>query len=1279
MTTFDALSARRNAYVAAARDNGFEEGLRRLLADLYPDNAHFIYELLQNAEDAGAHQVVFDLRHDGLLVEHDGALLFDLRDIESITSIGQSTKADDATSIGKFGVGFKAVFAYTQTPTIHSGTHSFAIRDLFVPVPVPDSGRPGWTTFWLPFDRAYKPADHAAAEVAHALRELSVTTLLFLNNIMSIATSVLGDEPRRIDRRAIDANVIEIASSHDMAAPARWYRITGDVEIDGRPFPVAATFALGAPAAKPDTSHKSKTDTAETPRPRSRGYAVASVDGQVSIYFPAVKETSGLRFHIHAPFASTVARDSVRDDPGNDALIEGIGTLIAQALPAMRDAGLLTDGLLGALPNADDDLPARYEVLRERIIEAFDNEPLTPVVGGGHAPGTRLLRSDRSLREALTANDVRFLLGLAERDDDRDIDGWMPAREGRARAFLDSLDALDFGPNELLHALGRAARAYDNVARYGFDLRRVPWHVKKQYETWQDWTKWIEPKPDERLRALYIALGTLAAKFKASHPYNITLAKAPLLRVRDGATTRHVPGNEAYLPTAPGLDVDGLVPDSLLVPDGDSDEATKDVTKGARRALRDFYEHADVQPWDSAAQLRARFETYDRHPASVTARHVDDLRQLKRLLDDDDVEAKAFEDLAILVAVRRDGERYWASPRDVYLDQPFIATGLAALYQSDQYRGTPPGRLDPAYAYENFDVTGLADTLDVIRGLSVRPADISNNPKYQKSWSPGKQRAYTRVARDWQIPNFDLIVATQDEGLLRSLWRTVVFAKASFAEAEFQANMTSPRYGLESQLLQSLRHIPWVLDSDGSLRLPADITVNELAEGLIVPDASPMLQHVGFGRNAAMAVEERRERELQAKTLGFDSVDVLLEIAEAYQADPESMRAWLRERKNLTLPEGASADPEQRATRAGKNAADAPERRSEKRMRTVQIQVPGLQSAARAYLTRMYTNGEGVMVCQVCTSAMPFRVGGDYYFEAVQFVKDSTRDLQENRLALCPTCAAMYRHARDTPLEDLRTALLTHLVGGQTSITIGLMLAGEAATIRFVGKHAIDLQAALKATKNVQGEDDGPENAPPPTDVSRDVTTTSAQTPAAPHPVPALPRWSGRAHRPATPAASSVHREATPGQLAALADLHPYSAEQAVERGKSAATNRERSNVALINTDALLGSTQAPIPGQRSEPAGRREITLDRVAANSASLLIDILELCDGIPAGKFRSIAGRMIGAQRIGRVLTTTDASILVKTLRDPTRAGGKVTVIDVAAVLGISTGSVSTLANR
>jgi hypothetical protein len=114
----------------------------------------------------------------------------------------------------------------------------------------------------------------------------------------------------------------------------------------------------------------------------------------------------------------------------------------------------------------------------------------------------------------------------------------------------------------------------------------------------------------------------------------------------------------------------------------------------------------------------------------------------------------------------------------------------------------------------------------------------------------------------------------------------------------------------------------------------------------------------------------------------------------------------------------------------------------------------------------MYTNDQGVMVCQVCHDAMPFRINGDYYFEAVQFVKDAQRDLLENRLALCPTCAAKYRHARGTLIEDLREDLLTQSVGAQGSMTVDVELAGKAVEIRFVGKHAIDLQAALEATED---------------------------------------------------------------------------------------------------------------------------------------------------------------------------------------------------------------------
>lgn len=208
---------------------------------------------------------------------------------------------------------------------------------------------------------------------------------------------------------------------------------------------------------------------------------------------------------------------------------------------------------------------------------------------------------------------------------------------------------------------------------------------------------------------------------------------------------------------------------------------------------------------------------------------------------------------------------------------------------------------------------------------------------------------------------------------------------------------------------------------------------------------------------------DQQADEQQAMALGFESADILRSIAEAYKESPEGFREWLQERKMHSLPDAPSASPERRAKRAGELSADAPPREYDKRLRSVYIQVPGHQSAAKGYLTQIHTNDDGIMVCQVCSSAMPFRVAGDYYFEAVQFVKDSKRDLRENRLSLCPTCAAKYRHARGTSLADLREDLLTQSVGHRGSITVDVVLAGEAATVRFGGKHAIDLQAALSA------------------------------------------------------------------------------------------------------------------------------------------------------------------------------------------------------------------------
>ena len=105
-----------------------------LAAGLYDDRTHFIFELLQNAEDAlgrrgvwhGPRKVTFTLAPARLTLSHFGKP-FDEADVRSVCDIAESTKNE--ASIGRFGLGFKSVYTVTDLPEIHSGAEDFAIDE----------------------------------------------------------------------------------------------------------------------------------------------------------------------------------------------------------------------------------------------------------------------------------------------------------------------------------------------------------------------------------------------------------------------------------------------------------------------------------------------------------------------------------------------------------------------------------------------------------------------------------------------------------------------------------------------------------------------------------------------------------------------------------------------------------------------------------------------------------------------------------------------------------------------------------------------------------------------------------------------------------------------------------------------------------------------------------------------------------------------------------------------------------------------------------------------
>ncbi|MCD7732967.1 MAG: DNA helicase, partial [Oscillospiraceae bacterium] len=222
---FEALS-RDRAESADMLEKPSMRGIRHSVVEKYSDQAHFIYELLQNADDAKATTARFVLESDRLIFAHNGSRHFSvtdplreeedsasghLGDINAITSIANSNKTE--SSIGKFGVGFKSVFQYTSTPQVYDPEFRFQIERFIVPTML-DSDFPGRkkdeTLFVFPFDHPERDAAEAYRDISDKLRNLSYP-LLFLSELKNIDFefgSVIGLYGKSIKEAHVYGNTI---------------------------------------------------------------------------------------------------------------------------------------------------------------------------------------------------------------------------------------------------------------------------------------------------------------------------------------------------------------------------------------------------------------------------------------------------------------------------------------------------------------------------------------------------------------------------------------------------------------------------------------------------------------------------------------------------------------------------------------------------------------------------------------------------------------------------------------------------------------------------------------------------------------------------------------------------------------------------------------------------------------------------------------------------------------------------------------------------------------
>jgi hypothetical protein len=394
---------------------GWDTAVLELLGQLYSDRTHFIFELIQNAEDAGATELTFELFDDRLELRHDGRP-FSPADVRGICGVSTGTKADDLTQIGKFGIGFKSVYAYTNSPSIFSGKEHFLIEKYVRPFSAspPGESSPG-TLFVFPFDRDEVPAEIASREISAKLATIDAHILLFLRGIERISATGPSMPPvrlRRVCEQQGQARQIRLTTTRgDRRSDQEW--LVWSKELDE---PGAAGLSVEvAFAVRPELVGPAGGSGGSSPLVSRR--LVRWQPSPLSVYFPTEKETF-LGFVAQGPYRTTPARDNVPEaDDWNRALVQQTANLLADVLTELRDQAQLTVDLLGALPIEADRFPAGsmfrplFDAVRTLLI---DGAFIPDGSGGYHQPDRLRLAGDPGLPGLLTPVQLGEVCGSPE-------------------------------------------------------------------------------------------------------------------------------------------------------------------------------------------------------------------------------------------------------------------------------------------------------------------------------------------------------------------------------------------------------------------------------------------------------------------------------------------------------------------------------------------------------------------------------------------------------------------------------------------------------------------------------------------------------------------------------------------------------------------------------------------------------------------------------------------------------------------------------------------------
>ena len=384
----------------------------------YPESAHFVYELLQNADDACASYAQFILSDTCLVFKHNGKKHFDITDIDNksikrgdINAICSlwSGKTEDDVTIGKFGVGFKSVFKYVDSPEIYDDEFKFRIDNYIVPTELEADHELRQTVETL-FVLRFKEPEKAYKHIESRLKGLK-NPILYLNHLESIEWKYADDDKVYAYRKEAhkefesDGIVCEDVVLTSGEKQEKLYLFTKEVEL-----------------TNPSTGNQIWQNINVAYYLKEDGSL--DVEKVRNIYcFFATSDSYGMCFESHGPFMLNESRTNIlRDDNDvNETLDDAILDLASRALLYLKEYRLLNENLFAIVPKETEYLREKgmLAAVKNKFKEVIKNNELVLARDGtykypnkvrrGASPELERLISKAQLEQLVGEENVDFV------------------------------------------------------------------------------------------------------------------------------------------------------------------------------------------------------------------------------------------------------------------------------------------------------------------------------------------------------------------------------------------------------------------------------------------------------------------------------------------------------------------------------------------------------------------------------------------------------------------------------------------------------------------------------------------------------------------------------------------------------------------------------------------------------------------------------------------------------------------------------------------------------